>query len=91
MTAALEAIRGKAHEPRYIEALTRLIQPGIAGIDAGLPWEKQVQQAVTANVHWSMKQLAEIPEAKVALEAKRVKMVGGIYDLSTGRVTLLAH
>jgi carbonic anhydrase len=36
-----------------------------------------------------MKQLGEIPEAKVALEAKRIKMVGGIYDLDTGRVSLL--
>jgi carbonic anhydrase len=89
VSAALEAVRGKAHEPRYIEALTRLIQPGIAGVDAGLPWEKQVNAAVKANVRWSMKQLGEIPEAKAALETKRIKMVGGIYDLDTGQVALL--
>jgi carbonic anhydrase len=43
---------------------------------------------VEANVRWSMKQLAQLPEAKKALEEKRFEMVGAVHDLETGKVRL---
>jgi hypothetical protein len=36
-----------------------------------------------------MKQLAELPEAKKALQEKRFELVGAVYELRTGRVRLL--
>jgi hypothetical protein len=37
-----------------------------------------------------MQQLAELPDVKKALEAKRVEMIGAVYELKTGRVRLLS-
>ena len=89
VTAALDAKFKRAHEPERIEALVRMIEPGLKDIDANLSPEKQLGAAVEANVRWSMKQLAQLPEAKKSLGEKRFEMVGAVYELETGRVRLL--
>jgi carbonic anhydrase len=89
VTAALDAKFKRAHEPERIEALVRMIEPGLKDIDARLPPQKQLSAAVEANVRWSMQQLAELPEAKRALKEKRFELVGAVYELATGRVRLL--
>jgi carbonic anhydrase len=89
VTAALDAKFKRAHEPERIEALVRMIEPGLKDIDPKLSPDKQLNAAVEANVRWSMKQLAQLPEAKKALEEKRLEMVGAVYDLQTGKVRLL--
>jgi carbonic anhydrase len=89
VTAALDAKFKRAHEPERIEALVRMIEPGLKDIDPKLPLEKQLSAAVEANVRWSMKQLAQLPEAKKTLKEKRFEMVGAVYDLETGKVRLL--
>jgi carbonic anhydrase len=89
VTAALDAKFKRAHEPERIEALVRMIEPGLKDIDPKLSPEKQLNAAVEANVRWSMKQLAQLTEVKKALEQKRFEMVGAVYDLQTGKVRLL--
>ena len=66
-----------------------MIEPGLKDIDPKLPADKQLSAAVEANVRWSMKQLAELPEAKKAPERERFEMAGAVYELETGRVRLL--
>jgi carbonic anhydrase len=80
----------RAREPERIEALVRMIEPGLKDIDPKLPPEQQLSAAVKANVRWSMTQFAELPEVKKALKDKRLEMVGAVYDLETGKVSLLA-
>jgi carbonic anhydrase len=89
VTAALDAKSKRAHEPGRIEALVRMIEPSLKDIDPKLPQDKQLSAAVEANVRWSMKQLAQLPEAKKALEEKVFEMAGAVYDLETGKVRLL--
>jgi carbonic anhydrase len=89
VTAALDAKFGRAREPERIEALVRMIEPGLKDIDPKLPPERQLRAAVEANVRWSMQQLAGLPEAKKALAEKRVEMLGAVYELETGKVRLL--
>jgi carbonic anhydrase len=90
VTAALDAKFKRAREPERIEALARLIEPGLKDIDPKLSPDKQLSAAVEANVRWSMKQLAELPEGKKALEEKRFEMIGAVYDLETGRVRVVS-
>ena len=42
-----------------------------------------------ANVRWSMTQLAELPEVKKALKDRRFEMIGAVYELETGKVSVL--
>ncbi len=91
VTATLAAIDGTAHEPRFVEALAKRIEPGLVGLDPSLTGDARLSAAVEANVRWSEKQLASIDEGKKALEEKAVMLVGAVYDLKTGRVRFLAE
>ena len=88
--AALAAKFHGVQERERIQVLLRSILPGLEGIDARLPAEEQIQAAVEANVRWSMRQLAELPEGQQALAEKRATLVGGVYELRTGRVRIVS-
>jgi carbonic anhydrase len=45
--------------------------------------------AIEANVRWSMHQLLEPPEGQNGLKMG-VKLVGAVYDITTGQVRFLA-
>lgn len=79
---------GVSH-PQRIARLLECITPGLPERDPAISTEAQINAAVEANVRWSMKQLLQTPEAQVRLEEGTIKMVGGVYDLATGRVQWL--
>jgi carbonic anhydrase len=89
VTAALDAKFKRAREPEKIEALVRMIEPGLKDIDPKLAPERQLKAAVEANVRWSMSQLAELPEVKKALKDRSFEMIGAVYDLESGKVSIL--
>ena len=45
--------------------------------------------AVEANVRWSMHQLLATPEAQARSAEGVIKLVGAVYELTTGRVRFL--
>ena len=87
--ATLETIDGTAKEPRFIEELAKRIEPGLKGLDPKAVGDARLSAAVEANVRWSEKQLAAIPEGKRALKDKAVVLAGAVYELKTGRVRFL--
>jgi carbonic anhydrase len=89
VTAAIEALEGKAQEPKYIDALLKRIEPGLKGLDPNLKGPSRISAAVELNVRWSLRQLLEIPDAKSAMAAKGISLVGAVYDLTTGQVRFL--
>jgi carbonic anhydrase len=89
VTAAVESLDGMGHEPKYIEALVKLIEPGLAELPRTLNKKARINAAVEANVRWSMKQLAELPEGRRALEKREITLAGAVYELGTGLVRFL--
>ncbi|MBX9656360.1 carbonic anhydrase [bacterium] len=89
VTASLAEMDGKANEPRLINDLTKLIIPGLKGLNPALAGASRLAAAVQANVYWAMEQLKQIPEGQIHLNDKKVKLVGGIYQLDSGRVQFL--
>ncbi len=87
--AAIETrFRGASQRSR-IQALVDAIIPGLAGLDPNLPPDELMSQAVEANVRWSMHQILESPEGRVAVAEGRAKLVGAIYEIDSGRVRFL--
>jgi len=87
--AALDAkLRGARYRAR-IERLLASIVPGLRGIDPTLPHDEQLQQGVEANVRWSLQQIRETPEAQAKAAEGKLKLVGAIYEIGTGRVRFL--
>jgi carbonic anhydrase len=89
--AATLAMKGAgARERSRIALLLENIAPGLSDIDPNTPPEEQLRAAVEANVRWSMHQLLETPEAKQRQQEGVVKLVGAVYELTTGRVRFLS-
>jgi carbonic anhydrase len=76
----------KTKKHKHIESLIKSIKPGLQKLDLKLEHESLMRSAVAANVRWSMRELLALPEAKLAIQEKRVTLVGAVYELNTGRV-----
>jgi len=86
--AALSAQRG-AQERARIAMLLDTIVPGLRDLPPGLAPDEEMRLAVEANVRWSMHQILETPEGKARAAEGIMKLVGGVYELESGRVRLL--
>ena len=87
--AALAVKYEQASMRSRIALLLDTMLPGLAGIDPQLPPHDRLHTAVEANVRWSMHQLLETPEGKARMQEGELKLVGGVYELTTGRVRFL--
>lgn len=87
--AALERrFLGVQHRSR-IHLLLDSIVPALHDIDAARAPAEQLAQAVEANVRWTLRQIRESPEAQARFAEGRMKLVGALYDLESGRVRFL--
>jgi carbonic anhydrase len=89
VAAAVDSrLRGTRQLSR-IQLLVDSILPGLADLDLQLTPEAMLEQAVEANVRWSMRQILETPEVRERQADGSVKLVGAIYEIDTGRARLL--
>jgi carbonic anhydrase len=87
--AAMESKRsGLERQSPRIQILVNNILPGLPEFDPRASPEESLEQAVEANVRWSIHQLSETPEGRRAIE-KGTKLVGALYEITTGRVRFL--
>ena len=87
--AALAYKYDRVEQRSHIQVLVNNIVPGLPDTAAGISEDERLAAAVEANVRWSMQQLMATQEAKDA--AKRgAKLVGGIYEISSGYVRFLS-
>jgi len=88
--AALAAKFQGAQERSRIQLLLQSMLPGLDEVDPQLPPQEQLEHAVESNVRWSMRQLLETPEGRARMAEGRMKLVGAVCEIATGRVRLLA-
>jgi len=88
VTAALAA-KTLSSEPEHISRLLDDILPGLRDLPHASTPQQEMRLAVEANTRWSMRQILETPEAKARKLEGKMKLVGGIYELETGRVRFL--
>jgi carbonic anhydrase len=88
--AALSTMFHGVRERSRIARLLRNIVPGLTGIRAGRNTAARLNAAVEANVRWSMRQLLQTTEVRARHAEGVMKLVGAVYELTTGRVRFLA-
>jgi len=88
--AALAMELHGARERRHIQVLLRNILPGLRGLRSAKSARARLDAAVEANVRWSMRQILETPEGKARTAEGRLKLVGAVFEIRTGRVRFLA-
>jgi carbonic anhydrase len=87
--AALDVKFRGGKEKDRIQLLLANILPGLEGIDEHSTPENLTSLAVEANVRWSMRQILESPEGRTRVAENRYKLVGVVYEISSGRVCFL--
>ena len=71
--------------PSADQALARLI----AGNERFVRCETRLALAVESNVRWTTNQIRATPEARARTGEGRLKVVGAVYEIESGRVRLL--
>ena len=84
--AALEARRAGAMHESGIRMLVESVLPALENVDPSLPLDAQMLMAVEHNVRWTLHQIAQTEQGRQRLRDGRLKLVGGIYEITTGRV-----
>jgi carbonic anhydrase len=89
VAAAVKVVQEHAELPGHLPDLVKSIEPAVIAAP-----EKHPSDLVTAtieeNVRLNVKRLdADSPIMTDALAAKKIDVVGGIYDLATGKVGLI--
>jgi carbonic anhydrase len=84
--AALEARRAGATHESGIRLLVESVLPALEDVDPSLPLDAQMLMAVEHNVRWTLRQIAQTEQGRQRLRDGRLKLVGGIYEITTGRV-----
>jgi carbonic anhydrase len=87
--AALAAKFRGVRERSRIERLLENITPGLESISPDASADDQLTAGVEANVRWSMRQIMDTPEAQARAAEGVMKLVGGVYELTSGRVRFL--
>jgi len=89
VAAAIDTKLNGTRQLSRIQILVDCILPGLAELDTQLSPEAMLEQAVEANVRWSMRQIRETPEGREGRAEGVMKLVGAVYDIKTGRVRFL--
>jgi carbonic anhydrase len=87
--AALESLRRGVRHHSRIQILVDSILPAIVEVDHTLPPPQELAAAVEANVRSAVRAILESPEGQARVREGARKLVGAIYELSSGRVRLL--
>jgi carbonic anhydrase len=90
VSAAVDTHFQKVRYRLRISKLVSKIVPAIRKLNPKLPPDQLLSQGIEANVRWTMKQIRSSPEGKARVAEGRVKLVGAVYDIKTGRVRFLA-
>ena len=89
VAATLDAIHRGVEQPSHIRRLLDDISPGLVGIERDLAADEQLQLGVEANVRWSIEQMKATPEVRARAVERKMKLVGAVFEIATGRVRLL--
>lgn len=88
--AALAAKFHGVQKRSRIQLLLQSMLPGLAEVDPQLPPAQRLERAVESNVRWSIRQFLDTPEGRARMAEGRIRVVGAVYEIATGRVRLLA-
>ncbi|MCI0642477.1 MAG: carbonic anhydrase [Gemmataceae bacterium] len=89
ISAALAAKREGEQFRSRVQLLLASIVPGLPDVDAQLTSEEQLSRAVESNVRWTVRQVLDSPEGQARAAEGRMKIVGAVYEIETGRVRFL--
>ncbi|HUI20956.1 MAG TPA: carbonic anhydrase [Methylocella sp.] len=90
VASAINVVEDKAELPGHLPGLVEAIKPAVEAAQAKLP-KDLLAAAIKENVALNTKRLETAqPVLSDFVQRQQVKVVGGVYDLATGKVSLLS-
>jgi carbonic anhydrase len=87
--AALETVRNRQRLPGHLPVLAEAIAPALAGIQSRRV-EEQLAAAIDHNIQLNVQKIkASAPILDQATIDRKIRVVGGLYRLESGRVDIL--
>lgn len=91
VSATVSAFEKQAEFPGHIQSIVTALMPAVRAAAAAPHQGTLLQAATILNIKQNVQRLQEAtPILSKAVQAGKVKVVGGLYDLGTGRVDLVA-
>ncbi len=90
ITAALATRHEGVQFRSRVQVLLANILPGLPEFDPTLSPEEQASRAVESNVRWTVRQILDSPEGRARIAEGRMKIIGAVYEIKTGRVRFLS-
>jgi carbonic anhydrase len=89
VSAAVKVVMERAELPGHLPELVKAIEPAVLAAHAKHPGDL-VAAAIKENVRLNVERLKQdVPILSEAFAAKKIAVVGGLYDLATGKIGLL--
>jgi carbonic anhydrase len=79
---------GARHRSR-IQILVDSILPGLGELDPVRSPQERLTRAVESNVRWTVRQIQDSPEGRLRAKEGRMKILGAVYEIESGRVRYL--
>ena len=90
ISATIKAIEDKEMLPGTLQDIANAISPAVNRARGVKGSGSLTERSVVENVKWQMEVLTTRPSLLMSMtKAKKVQVVGGVYDLATGEVTLV--
>ncbi|MEO0454035.1 MAG: carbonic anhydrase [Verrucomicrobiota bacterium] len=89
ITATLDHFHDPGTEPAEVVELMNRLEPAVMNLPEEETRDAKIERAVRRNVELSVRRLARVPDLAKGQREGRVKVVGAIYDLHTGKVEFL--
>lgn len=88
VSATVNALEKQAEFPGHIQTIVTALMPAVRAAAAKSPTGSLQQAATLENIRQNVQRLQEAtPILSKAVQAGEVKVVGGLYELETGRVS----
>ena len=89
MQAALQTKYEDAQQRSRIQILVNSLLPALPEFDPEVPMPMRLARAVESNVRWTVRQILNTTEGQARLAEGRMKIVGAIFEMESGRVRFL--
>ena len=87
--AALQTKYEDAQQRSRIQILVNSLLPALPEFDPEVPMPMRLARAVESNVRWTVRQILNTTEGQARLAEGRMKIVGAIFEMESGRVRFL--
>jgi carbonic anhydrase len=88
--AALATKQDGTQHLSKIQILVESILPALPEFEPELAPQVRAARAVESNVRWTVRQIQNSPQGKAHMAEKRMKVVGAVYEIESGRVRFLS-